>query len=307
MRPAWFISVVALAAVLAACSSATERPGTGVPPSPKRIVVLSGGMTGDLFALGATVVATDTRVLGVTNDEHGFPPQWSAAATAQGTVGLPGVDELSTEAVAAARPDLILGGGQGITGVQAEANYDKLARIAPTVLIPRTVTSWQEQLRLLAEAIGRADRVPALLRAYDDKLASVRAAVNPPPGPFAVILSISGSQPCLVPADAQLPELLRRLGFTPDDVWRKAGNPPKYGTGDSFTMSPELLSQAADAPTAFVIRLTGRTVAELAADPLYARLPAFRDHQVTELPASSYRLDYDGALRTLDLIGGTFR
>lgn len=285
----------------------TARGTITVPASPTRIVVLNGGMTADLFALGATVAATDTRVLGVTNDEHGFPPQWSATAVAQGTTALPGIDELSTEAVAAARPDLILGGGQGITGVQAEANYDKLSRIAPTVLIPRTVTSWQEELRLLAEAIGRADRVPALLRTYEDKLAAVRGSVKAPPGSFAIILSISGSQPCLVPADAPLPALLRQLGFTPDDVWRKAGNPSKYGTGDSFTMSPELLSQAADAPTAFVIRLTGRTVAELAADPLYARLPAFRDGKVTELPSSSYRLDYDGALRTLDLIGGTFR
>ncbi|WP_028921437.1 ABC transporter substrate-binding protein [Pseudonocardia acaciae] len=317
--PAACVTLVAL--LLAGCGTAgagkAAGPGTrvvttahgpvNVPSDPQRIVVLSGGQTGYLYELGVPVAATDTRVLGIPSDATGFPPTWSADATRQGTKALPGGDELSIEAVAAQRPDLIIGGGQGITGLQAEQNYDKLSKIAPTVLVPNTVVTWQEELRLLADAVGRSDRVPALMRAYTDKVATLRSSIKVPPGPAVILLSLSNNQPCLVPADAALATLLRELGFVPDDVLRKAGNPPRYGTGDSFVVSAELVSQVADAPTAFVIPIGGRSASELAKDPLYAQLPAFRAGRVHELPALSYRPDYRGVIRTLDVLGGDFR
>ncbi|MET0798258.1 MAG: iron siderophore-binding protein, partial [Rhodococcus sp. (in: high G+C Gram-positive bacteria)] len=89
----------------------TEKGSVTVPASAERIVVLSGGLAGYLYALDAPVVATDTRVLGVTNLDGGFPPAWSDAAKAQGTKELPAGEQLNIEAVAAAEPDLIIGGG----------------------------------------------------------------------------------------------------------------------------------------------------------------------------------------------------
>jgi len=100
--------------------------------------------------------------------------------------------------------------------------------------------------------------------------------------------------------------MLAELGFKADDVMAKAGNPQLFGSGDSFEVSPELLSQVADAPVAFVIPVSGRPMAELATDPLYSQLPSFKAGTTFELPASSYRPDYDGAMATLDLIGQTF-
>jgi len=295
------------AAASATRTVSTARGPVRVPAEPKRIVVLSAGLAGYVYALGGSVAATDVRVLGVPLDPDGFPVTWAAEAHRQGSTALPGGEQLSIEAVAASRPDLIVGGGQGITGLQAEQDYDKLAGIAPTVLVASSIVSWQEELRQVAEAVGRAERVPELLRAYTDKVAVVRTSIRVPQGPVVIILSIAGDQPCLVPVDAALPTLLRELGFTTDDVLAKAGNPKRYGTGDSFTLSAELLSQVADAPTAFVIPLTGRSAAQLRQDPLYAQLPAFRAGRVHELPALSYRPDYYGVLRTLDLIGGDFR
>jgi iron complex transport system substrate-binding protein len=318
--------VVALAlGVLAGCGgapTATDAPPSGepatrtvttdrgpvqVPADPQRIAVLSGGLAGYLYALDAPVAATDTRVLGVTDLDGGFPPAWADEAQAQGTTALPAGEQLNIEAVAAARPDLIIGGGQGITAVQAGEAYDQLAAIAPTVLVPTSTAAWQDQLRTVAEATGRSDRVPALIQAYTDKVEQVRSAITVPTEPAVFVLSLPSNVPYLIPPGAALPALLQELGFTVDDqVLAKAGNPQLYGSGDSFEVSPELLSQVADAPMAFVVPLGGRSAAELAQDPLYAQLPAFAQHKVHELPATSYRPDYDGVMATLDLIQQQF-
>ncbi|WP_432483535.1 ABC transporter substrate-binding protein [Kineococcus esterisolvens] len=284
----------------------TEQGAVEVPGDPQRIVVLSGGLAGYLYALDAPVVATDTRVLGVTDLQGGFPPAWADEATEQGTTALPAGEELNIEAVAAAQPDLIIGGGQGITAVQAQEAYEELTALAPTVLVPTTTTSWQEQLELVAEATGRTDSVAELVDAYDEEVERVRSAITVPDGTAVFLLSLPVGKPYLVPADAALPALTEEVGFTPDDVVTKAGNPTLYGSGDSFEVSPELLAQVADAPTAFVVALGGPSVEELAQDPVYAALPSFRAGQVHELPATSYRPDYDGAMGALDAIAEEF-
>lgn len=315
------LAVAALA--LAGCSSSSQEPAaeqadTGprtiateqgpveVPGSPQRIVNLSGGFGGYLFAVDAPVVATDTRVLGVTNFEGGFPPAWAAKAQAAGSTPLPGGQELNLEAVAAARPDLIIGGGQGITAVQARDNYDALKAIAPTVLIPQTVTSWQDQLRQVADVAGRGDQVDALITGYQDRLARTRSEITPPQGPVAVLLSLPANKPYVIPETAALPAQLGDLGFQVDGVLAKANNPQLFGSGDSFEVSPELLGTVANAPTLFVVGLGGPTLDQLKADPVYAALPAFQSGQVHELPATSYRPDLDGATTTLTVIDQEF-
>ncbi|WP_407659766.1 ABC transporter substrate-binding protein [Kineococcus indalonis] len=277
----------------------TEQGEITVPGDPQRIVVLSGGLAGYLFALDAPVVATDTRVLGVTDLEGGFPPSWAARAREQGTTALPAGEQLNVEAVAAAQPDLIIGGGQGITAVQAQEDYDALSAIAPTVLVPARTTAWQDQLEAVAEAAGRSGDVERLTGAYEEEVAAVAAAITPPEGATVFLLSLPNGKPYLVPADAALPALTAEVGLTPDDVVTKAGDPQLYGSGDSFEVGPELLAGVADAPNAFVIDLGGRGLEELKADPLYAALPSFAAGRVWELPATSYRPDHDGALGAL--------
>jgi iron complex transport system substrate-binding protein len=319
----WAGAVLAAAAVtLAGCSSpAAEAPApaeTGprtiqteqgpveVPGQATRIVNLSGGFGGYLYALDAPVVATDTRVLGVTDLDGGFPPAWAAKAKAANTTALPAGQELNIEAVAAAKPDLIIGGGQGITAVQAKENYDTLKAIAPTVLVPTTVSDWREQLRQVAEAAGRGAGVDALIAGYDEQATQVKGAITPPQGAATILLSLPNQKPYVIPESAALPQQLTSLGFTMDGVLAKAGNPPLYGSGDSFEVSPELLGKVADAPTLFVINLSGRTVEQLKADPLYAALPGFASGAVHELPATSYRPDLDGATTTLTVIDQEF-
>ncbi|MEJ3655898.1 ABC transporter substrate-binding protein [Actinomycetes bacterium KLBMP 9759] len=306
--------VVAAVALLAACTAGpaaapetrTVDIGSGpveIPAAPKRIVVLSGGLAGNFFALDAPVVGTDTSVLGVAPDASGFPSMWATDAVAQGTqVVSSGGTGINLEAVAAAQPDLIVGGGQGITAVQAQEALPQLRGIAPTVMVPTSVTTWQKQLDVIADVIGARERVAPLVAAYEKRKAQVKAAIRVPEGPATIYLSLPSPKRYLVPDTAALPGLLGELGFTLDPVLRKAGNPKLVSTGDTLELSPELVASVADAPNMLVVTMGGPSVQQLAADPALASLPSFASGKVAELPAYSFRPDYPSALLTLDAI-----
>lgn len=318
------VAVAALGLGVSACSSddgpdiaddsassdtrviSTDRGDIDVPVDPQRIAVLSAGLAGYLFTLDAPIVITDTRLLGVTNLDGGFPPQWADKAEAQGTEELPAGETLDIEAIAFAEPDLIIGGGQGFSAVLAGEAYDQLAAIAPTVLIPSSVNTWQGELEAVADAAGESDKVRGLMQVYEDKVAEVGAAITDPESPVSYLLSLSTNEPAFIPPTAALPELLSSVGFAADDVLTKADTPELYGSGDSFIISNELLSTVGDAPTMFVVPVAGRTLDQLRADPMYASLPAFANGEVFELPATSYRPDYDGVMDTLDRVQQMF-
>ncbi|WP_430336045.1 Fe2+-enterobactin ABC transporter substrate-binding protein [Rhodococcus sp. ACT016] len=284
----------------------TEKGDVTVPADPQRIAVLTAGLAGFLFTLDAPITITDTRLLGVTNLDGGFPPQWAEKAEARGTKELPAGESLDIEAIAQAQPDLIIGGGQGFTAVLADQAYDQLTAIAPTVLIPSSVNTWQEQLAAVAEAAGETDKVDDLMKAYDDKVAEVKDSITVPGSPVSYLLSLSTGEPAFIPQTAALPTLLSTVGFKPDDVLTKANNPELYGSGDSFIVSNELLAPVGNASVMFVVPVAGRSLAELKQDPLYAALPAFVNNKVYELPATSYRPDYDGVMATLDQVQEMF-
>ncbi|WP_024800613.1 ABC transporter substrate-binding protein [Nocardia sp. BMG51109] len=282
----------------------TERGTVEVPDDPQRIVVLNGALAGYLYDLGVPVTAADPRVLGVTNRTGSFPPAWSADAEKQGTQALPIGESINLELVASQRPDLIIGGGQGFTAQQSIDAYDQLSAIAPTVLVPAKTVDWQAQLRLIADVVGRPDRVDGLIGAYRDKVAKVKSSIKAPPGAAAFYQSRRDQKPTLILPDAALPTLLAEVGITADDrVLAKAGNPAHDEAADWIQFSPELLTGIVDAPLVFVLPLDGgRGLAQLAQDPAYAQLPAFKSGNVFELPATSYRPDYRGVMDTLDLI-----
>ncbi|KQU57011.1 iron siderophore-binding protein [Rhodococcus sp. Leaf278] len=284
----------------------TDQGEVIVPADPQRIAVLSAGLAGYLFTLDAPVTIADTRLLGVTNLDGGFPPQWAEKAQAQGTLELPAGDQLDLEAIAQAAPDLIIGGGQGFAAVLAQQSYEQLTQIAPTVLVPSSVTTWQGELEEVAEAAGESDKVEALMTAYENRVSEVKDSIAVPGSPVSYLLSLSTNEPSFIPQTAALPTLLESVGFEPDDVITKANNPELYGSGDSFVVSPELLAPIASAPVMFVVPVAGRSLSELQRDSAYSSLPAFASGRVYELPATSYRPDYDGVMGTLDIVQRMF-
>ncbi|MFB8279016.1 ABC transporter substrate-binding protein [Nocardia colli] len=323
LRAAVALLILALVALVAGCNSSatddssksgtrevqTAKGAVTVPADPQRIVVVNGVLSGYLFDLGTKVKAADPRMLGVTLKPGEFPATWAAEAKQQGTVAVPSGDNMNLEFIAAQQPDLIIGGGPGYPGQQSIDNYDKLTAIAPTALVPSNATDWQDQLKAVADIVNRSAKVDSLISAYNDKVAKVKAGIKLPPGEAAVLQSRKDGKPTLIAPNTSLAGLLTSVGIKMDNkVEAKAGNPARPAAGDWVSFSPELLSTVVDAPVLFVITLDGgRNIAQLKEDPLLAKLPAFQNGQLYELPATSQRPDYRSAMATLDLLAERFK
>lgn len=141
-----------------------------VPKAPERIVVLDFGFADALLALGLqpTVVSLGAK----------FPDE---VPWLDGVLDPKSIDEsmmtqrtVNVEAVAAAKPDLILGGWFAVD----EATFQLLDAIAPTVSA-RTAgnAGWEERLELTAEAVGRTAAVDSVRQSVLDAYAGLTAQV----------------------------------------------------------------------------------------------------------------------------------
>ena len=127
---------------------------TAVKPDPMRIVVLAGDELDALCALGlqSRIVAA-----ALPDGATAHPSYLGTVVHDAPAVGTRSAPDLA--AIAAAEPDLILG-SQALT----PDAYPALAAIAPTVFTAAPGARWQDNLRLVGAATGRA-------RAADDLIA----------------------------------------------------------------------------------------------------------------------------------------
>ena len=123
---------------------------TAVVPDPQRIVALAGDELDALCALGL-----QSRIVAAA-----VPDGADGQPSYLGTVvhDVPGAPDLA--AVAAARPDLILG-----TQAQRQ-DYAALAGIAPTVFTDGSAAGWQDNLRLVGAATGRGGAADELIAGF---------------------------------------------------------------------------------------------------------------------------------------------
>lgn len=141
---------------------------TTIPAEPQRVVVISTGQLDGVLSLGVTPVGA-TQATGAE-----LVPDYLAAAfpdadlTAIAPVGLRTEPDL--EAVAALRPDLVL-----VNTIGAESVGAALSGIAPTVVTEGTGVNWQQDLLLVAAALGRTDQAQELLQGLLDDAAQVGA------------------------------------------------------------------------------------------------------------------------------------
>jgi iron complex transport system substrate-binding protein len=142
---------------------------TEIPSEPQRVVVLDTGELDDVLSLGITPVGmatTDgqTDVFSYLQDKaEGIP-----------TVG--SINELNLEAIAALKPDLILG-----STLRAENLYPHLSSIAPTVFSTRPGFPWKENFLLVADSLGKEDAATALLNQYQERADAVRRSIKGDP------------------------------------------------------------------------------------------------------------------------------
>lgn len=249
-----------------------------IPAAPARVVTLSSGDTDAALALGVTPVAVVTPFYA-----PGPELPWQAGRLGPEVTAIPGNPDFSVdvEAVAAARPDLVLGTGAMLT----PQTYQALTRIAPVVahLGSPTTDRWQDLTAAVGTALGRGDaagtaigETTAAIAAFGDRHPGLRGRTFT----FSVLQSPT-TLGTVVSGTDHLSVLFGELGLRlPDAV---AGRPESApGTGIAAVSTEQLGDLAAD--LVLVVAPSPELAESFGTDPRVAGL---------------------GSVRTLDMITAT--
>jgi iron complex transport system substrate-binding protein len=176
-------SIIALL-LLAACGGAeekttekkeTEKPkeetsytiehsmgSTTIKGTPERVVILTNEGTEALLALGVTPVGA---VKSFTGD-----PWYDHIADQLKDTQVVGVEsEVNVEAIAALKPDLIIG-----NKMRQEKIYDQLNAIAPTVFAETLRGDWKVNFELYAKALNKEEKGKEVLDKYNTRIADLK-------------------------------------------------------------------------------------------------------------------------------------
>jgi iron complex transport system substrate-binding protein len=149
----------------------TDVEGTTmeVPVEPKRVVALSEPTLDGAIALDVHLVGT------ITGRGQSTVPHYLADAAGDLPI-LGGVANPTYEAIAKAKPDLIL-----VDGTSINNNPDAieiLRKIAPTFYAGYAGGDWKATFTLVGEALNKADEAAAVMAAYDAKVVQTKAALG---------------------------------------------------------------------------------------------------------------------------------
>ncbi|GIH02063.1 ABC transporter periplasmic component [Rhizocola hellebori] len=136
---------------------------TEVPVAPKRVVVLDTDKVDTALTLGIKPVGAARA-----GELTGWPTYFGADATA-GIKEVGTLAEPNLEAIAALKPDLILG-----SKFRQEKFYDELTKIAPTVFTENVGKPWKENFLLDGEALGKKAEAEAALDGYQKRTAALK-------------------------------------------------------------------------------------------------------------------------------------
>ncbi|MGI5373166.1 ABC transporter substrate-binding protein [Streptomyces sp. CA-251387] len=139
---------------------------TVIKSQPKRVVVLDVGELDNVVSLGIKPVG-----LAPTEGSPELPSYLKKDAGTPSNVGT--INNLNLEAIAALKPDLILG-----SQLRAADKYDELSKIAPTVFSIRPGFTWKENYLLNAAALDKTAQAKAKLAAYDKKVDELGAELG---------------------------------------------------------------------------------------------------------------------------------
>lgn len=262
------VGAVALAAAfLAACGGneddveATAAAGSGrfprtvqhalgsttIDAEPQRVVALIDRDADMLLALGVTPVAIHSRY----GFEAGVGP-WAVDELGDAAPTVWVGAEFDLEAIAAARPDLLV---YTVSGGDTD-EYQALSGIAPTLALPEGAVAWgatpEQSLRLIAEALGREDDAQRLLDDFDAYLAETARQYPEFEGKTFTYLDIYEGSVTQYSRDHIVNSVMYAIGFAPT-----AGTEAIPAGESSQTVSSERLREYdADIVLAYPFGLT---------------------------------------------------
>lgn len=145
-------------------SYTVEHPmgSTTIKGTPERVVILTNEGTEALLSLGVTPVGA---VKSFTGD-----PWYDHIADQLKDTQVVGVEsEVNVEAIAALKPDLIIG-----NKMRQEKIYDQLNAIAPTVFAETLRGDWKVNFELYAKALNQEEKGKEVLEKYDARIAELK-------------------------------------------------------------------------------------------------------------------------------------
>ena len=188
----WFVSLLVLCAgAAAAVDSQTFTDDLGrtvsVPLHPQRIVSMHDlDITIPLIELGVPPVASHGRTRPDGSHYLRSSAQLTGVDFDNSDIRFIGTADIDLEAVAAAKPDLI------ITEPSRHVSVEQLAKIAPTVSIDHLQGSAPLIYRKLAQLTGSQARLAVLERRYQEQIKQLTATVAPQQYRVSVIQANNG-------------------------------------------------------------------------------------------------------------------
>ncbi|TKJ22891.1 iron-siderophore ABC transporter substrate-binding protein [Blastococcus sp. CCUG 61487] len=249
----------------------TQFGDVEIEEEPTRVVALGWGDAETALALGVQPVgASDWLEFG----GEGVGP-WSEGLYDEAPEII-GTMEPSFEAIAALEPDLILDTKSDGT----EERYELLSQIAPTVGMPEGVdpwqTTWDEQLELVGQALGRSDEAAEIADEVAQAFADAAAEHPEFDGTeVAVAAFTSEGFGAYVRGDARV-DFMESLGFVNKPAIQEQAD------GDfAVDVSEEEVSLLdADLTVAFPIYVAA---SEFTSNPLWLTLPSVQEGRVVVL------------------------
>ena len=245
---------------------------TEVPIDPQRVVVLSIGLD-TVLSLGVKPVGS----IQVEQDDY-YLKDRAEGVESVGNFGSPNL-----EAIAALKPDLILG-----SKLHNQIDYKLLSQIAPTIIAEvETGGDWKKMLNQYAEALGKTDKAEQIMADYHAKIEKFQAQMGD---------RLNSTEVSIVRISQRGISLyLKRFSGT---IVADAGLPrPPHQTNTEQTLSMEIskeLLHKADGDVIFVwtasvnkerAREAQTALKQLKADPLWSKLNAVQQDKVYEVPS----------------------
>jgi iron complex transport system substrate-binding protein len=251
---ALFVAVLlAAVAVFAACGDDDDDPGdtTGsagagfpvtvthkygeskIEKQPARVVSVGYSEQDILLSLGIHPVG----VRDWYGDYPGAIWPWAQAAAGKELPKIIGLAELDFEAIAALKPDVII----GITSGMTKEEYDKLSRIAPTVPQPGEFVDygvpWRDEVRIIGKALGKDEAANKLISDIDARFAQIRKDHPEFQGKTAAVAFQFQDMPGAYSSQDVRSQMMKDLGFVIPPAFDQLAGKAFY-----FSVSAEQIS-----------------------------------------------------------------
>ncbi len=139
---------------------------TEIKGTPEKVVILTNEGTEALLAMGVTPAGAVQSWLG--------EPWYDHISDQMADVQVVGTEsEVNVEAIAALKPDLIIG-----NKMRQEKVYEQLKAIAPTVFSETLRGDWQENFNLYAKALNREEKGKKVIDDFESRMASLKDSLG---------------------------------------------------------------------------------------------------------------------------------